>query len=105
MKGSQFPWTRPFNDETEVRTLAQQALDRATEAGFEETGRYIYMTHPRHADFEAMVAQYTSMSYHRLKREMIDVPEVRKHFETGRTEDGYIFDQPMLVNMCRRNRD
>jgi hypothetical protein len=61
------------------------------------------MLHPRHADFETMVARFTSMSFNRITREMIDVPEVRKNFEAARSEGGYVFDQPMLVNIYRRD--
>ena len=104
MEGSNFALTRPFNDETEMRTHAQQALDRTAAHLFEETGKYVYMLHPRHADFESMVAHFTSMSFNRITREMIDVPEVRKHFEAARSEGEYVFDQPMLVNLYRRDR-
>jgi len=103
MEGSYFAFTRPFNDETEARTLAQQALNRAATAGFEETGRYVYTLHPRYTDFESTVVHFTNMSFNRITREMIDVPEVRKHFDAARTEDGYIFDQVMLVNVYHLN--
>lgn len=104
MEGNNFALTRPFNDETEMRTHAQQALDRTAVHLFEETGRYVYMLHPRHADFESLVARITSRSYNRTTREMIDVPEVRKHFKAAKSASGYVFDQPMLVNMYRHNR-
>lgn len=103
MEGNNFALTRLFNDETEVRTLAQQALDRTAARLFEETGKYVYMRHPRHADFESMVARFTGMSFNRITREMIDVPEVRKNFEAARSDGGYVFDQPMLVNIYRRD--
>ena len=104
MEGSNFAMMRPFNDETEVRTLAQQALDRTGHALFEEEARYVYMRHIRHSDFESMVERYISRSFNRIPRDMIDVPQVRKSFAAARTEDGYVFDQPMLVNMYRRPR-
>lgn len=105
MEGNNFALTRLFNDETEVRTLAQQALDRTAARLFDETGNYVYMRHPRHADFETMVARFTGMSFNRITREMIDVPEVRKNFEAARSDGGYVFDQPMLVNIYRRDSD
>lgn len=102
MEGSNFAFTRLFNDESEVRTLAQHALDEAPAAGFEETGRYVYMLHPRHVDFASMIARFTGASYNRITRDMIDMPEVRQLFDAARTDDGHVFDQPMLVNMYRR---
>ncbi len=104
MAGSNFAMMRPFNDETEVRTLAQQALARTARSLFEEEARYVHMRHIRHADFESMIERFISMSFNRIPRDMIDVPEVRKNFEAARTEDGYVFDQPMLLNMYRRPR-
>jgi ubiquinone/menaquinone biosynthesis C-methylase UbiE len=105
MEGSNFAMMRPFNDETEVRLLAQQALDRTPASVFEETGKYLYMMHFRHADFESMAAHFIRQSFNRITREMIDVPEVRKRFEAARSENGYVFDQPMLANLYRRDRD
>jgi ubiquinone/menaquinone biosynthesis C-methylase UbiE len=104
MEGSNYAMTRLFNDETEKRTLAQQALDRTAARLFEETGKYVYMLHPRRANLESMAARIASRSFNRIAREMIDVPEVRKHFEAARSEGGYVFDQPMLVNMYRHDR-
>ncbi len=102
MESNQFALTRPFNDETAVRTLAQQALAKTAARLFEETAKYVYMMHPHHADFETMVTSFTGRSFDAMTREMIDVPEVRKHFEAARIDDGYVFDQPMLVNLYRR---
>jgi len=102
MEGSNFALSRLFNDESEWRILAQQALDGTAAAGFEETGRYVYMLHPRHADFASMMARFTGVSYNRIASDKINVPEVRRRFEAARTEDGYVFDQPMLVSMYRR---
>ena len=102
MDGNHYKMMRPFHDETEVRTLAQQALDTTAESLFEQVGKYVYMQHPRHESFEAMREFFTGMSFNDIDREMIDVPEVRENFEAARTEDGYVFDQPTLVNCYRR---
>lgn len=104
MEGNHFTMMRPFHDETEVRTLAQQALERTAEGLFEESGKYAYMMRPRHESFDAMVDQFTGMSFNAITREMMDVPEVREAFEAARADDGYVFDQPMLVNLYRRVR-
>ena len=104
MDGSHFKMMRPFHDETEVRNLAQQTLNRTADTLFEECETYTYMLHPRHETFEAMVEFHTSMSFNAITREMVDTPEVRKNFEAAANEDGYVFDQPMLVNLYRRKR-
>lgn len=103
MEGSHYPFMRPFNDETEVRTLAQAALDDVAAALFEEGERFVYMMHPRHENFDAMVERFTGLSFNPIPREAIDVPEVRAAFEAAKTANGdHVFDQPMLVNLYRR---
>ncbi|MEE8173628.1 MAG: class I SAM-dependent methyltransferase, partial [Alphaproteobacteria bacterium] len=104
MEGSHFAMMRPFNDEFEVRTLAQQALEKCARPRFEETARYVYMQRPRHESFAAMVSKFSAMSYNPIPRELIEQAEVRKKFEAGKTADGYVFEQPMLVDFHRRVR-
>ncbi len=48
-----------------------------------------------------MVTFFTSLSFNDISREMIEVPEVREHFEAARTNDGFVFDQPTLLNVYR----
>ena len=104
LDGSHFALMRPFNDEFEVRTLAQQALMRAAAPLFEEAAHYVYMQRPKHDNFDAMLNKFSSLSYNPIARELIDQPEVRKNFEAAKTPDGYVFEQPMLVNFYRRVR-
>lgn len=105
MEGSNFALTRLFNDESALRTRAQQALGGAAAAGFEETGHYVYMRHLRYTDFASLMARYASVTYNPIASDKIDLPEVRHRFEAARTDDGYVFDQPMLVNLYRRLGD
>ncbi len=102
MEGSHYAMMRPFHDETEVRTLAQQALVRAAEGLFESNSAYLYIQHPRHDSFEAMVDFFTSLSFNDITREMIDVPEVRERFEAACTDNGFVFEQPTLLNVYRQ---
>jgi ubiquinone/menaquinone biosynthesis C-methylase UbiE len=104
MEGSHFKMMRPFNDEFEVRTLAQRALAESAHPLFEEHGRYSYMIRPRHESFTAMVDKFSSMTYNPIPRELIEQDEVRRNFEACKTADGYVFDQPMLVDVFRRVR-
>lgn len=101
MEGNHFTMMLPFHDETEVRTLAQEALERTADGLFAESSKYVYMQRPRHDNFEAMIDRFTGMSFNAITREMVDVPEVRERFEAARGEDGYVFDQPILVNVYR----
>ena len=104
MEGSHFKLMRPFNDEFEVRTLAQQTLEKCARPRFEETARYVYMQRPRHESFAAMVTKFSSLSYNPIPRESIEQDEVRNNFEAGKTDDGYGFEQPMLIDFHRRLR-
>lgn len=102
MEGSHYRMMRPFHDETKVRTLAQNALNRTAERLFENTRKYLYTQRPRHESFEAMMEFFTSLSFNDITREMVDVPEVREQFEAARTDDGFVFNQPMLLNVYRQ---
>ena len=104
IEGSHSKMMRPFNDEFEVRTLAQQALENSAQPRFEETARYVYMQRPRHENFAAMVTKFSSLSYNPIARELIEQDEVRKNFEAGKTDDGFVFEQPMLIDFHRRVR-
>jgi ubiquinone/menaquinone biosynthesis C-methylase UbiE len=102
--GSHFKMMRPFHDETEVRDLAQQSLGRIADTLFEECEKYVYMLHPRHESFDAMADFHTAMSFNAITRDMVDVVEVRENFEAAATKDGYVFDQPILINLYRTKR-
>jgi SAM-dependent methyltransferase len=93
--------TRPFNDETEVRTRAQQVLDATAPDLLGQPEKFFYTLRIQMSDFETMATSYITRSFNSMTRDMIDVPEVREKFAAGRCEDGYAFDQPMLVNLYR----
>lgn len=99
-----FELMRPFHDESEARTQAQQALERTAGTLFEETAKYRCVQRPKFDDFDAFVDLFTGMSFNRITREMMDLPEVRKSFDAARTDDGYRFEQPMLINFYQRPR-
>ena len=97
---------RPFNDETLVRTKAQEALAATAPGLFREGARYRYVQYPTYADFEAMVARFTGQTFNDIRRERVETDEVRALFEAGRTPEGsYVFEQPMLLDLFRVRRD
>jgi ubiquinone/menaquinone biosynthesis C-methylase UbiE len=103
MTGTNFPISRFFNDETEVRTLALAALDGAT-GGFERHQAYRYHWTIHHDDFEAFIQRTIGATFNRITRDMVDRPEVREVFEVGRVAEGYDFDQPMILHLYRRGQ-
>ena len=103
-EGSYFPLTCLFNDETEVRTLAQEALERTASAMFDSLETYRFERRRRYESFEDFVERFAGKSYLDVSRELVERPDVMALFEAGRTDDGYWFDQPMLLNLYRGSR-
>jgi ubiquinone/menaquinone biosynthesis C-methylase UbiE len=101
MEGTHFEMMRPFHDEGRVRTLAQQALQRTASRIFASHQGYECLQFGRYDSFEALVTRFSSMSFNDIDPDSIDVPEVRAAFERARTESGYVFDQPILIDLYR----
>lgn len=100
--GSYFTVSRPFHDETIVRTEAQAALNRTATQLFSNVELYDYVQRRRYSDFEQMVARVTGQTFNTIRRDQVETDEVRRLFETGRTDNGdYSFEQPMLINVYR----
>lgn len=91
----------PFNNETEVRTRAQQALSATLTPLFGQPEKYIHLRHPSYPDFDTLIERFSNISFNKITRHMIDQPAVREGFELGRRENGYVFEQTMLVNIYR----
>lgn len=98
VEGSHTALMRPFHDEHEVRSLAQQALD-AVAGQLGERRQYACLQKRTYASFEEMSARFCSMSFNHFTAEIIDVPAVRQRFETARTDEGFVFEQPILVDV------
>ncbi len=99
-----FRMMRPFHDESEVRTRAQEALARTADALFEEGNKFQCLQRYKYANFDALVERFTGLSFNQITRDMMDQPEVRENFAAGRASDGFEFEQPMLINLYRRPR-
>ncbi len=107
MTGSHFATMRAFHDETEMRELAQAALARTAAARFGAAETALYTQFPRYESFEAFVSQVTGQTFNDIAREQVERDEVRALFEAGRVDGeggGYVFEQPMLVDLYRGAR-
>ncbi len=102
LAGSMEAVYRPFHDETEVRTLAYDALRRAAAPRFAEARELRYRESVRYDSFATFVEEVAGTTYSEFPRERLDTPEVRAMFEAGRTDDGYVFTQHNRVNLYRR---
>ncbi len=100
VEGSHTALMKPFHDEHEVRSQAQQALDAAAPL-LGERRQYAALQKRRYGSFEEMSARFVSMSFNHFTPEMIDSPPVRRRFDAGRTDDGYVFEQPILIDVFR----
>lgn len=99
-RGGHTALMQPFHDEREVRSLAQQALDgAATHLG--ERRQYECVQTRTYGSFDEMSTRFSSMSFNHFTAEMIDVPAVRQRFEAARTDDGFVFEQPILIDVFR----
>ena len=93
---------RPFHDETEVRTLAYDALRRTAAPHFAEAHEFRYRESVRHDSFATFVDEVAGTTYSDFPRELVDTPEVKALFEVGRADYGYVFTQHIRVNLYRR---
>lgn len=92
---------RPFHDETEVRTLAYDALTRVVAPRFAEARELRYRESVRYDSFESFMEEAVGYTYNHIRRGWVDTPEVRKLFESGQTDNGYFFTQHNRVNLYR----
>ena len=93
---------RPFHDETEVRTLAYRALERAAAPCFAEAQELRFREPVHYESFAIFVEQVAGTTYNDFPRESVETPEVAAMFEAGRTGDGYVFTQHTRINLYRR---
>ncbi len=102
LTGSMETVYRLFHDETEVRTLAYDALRRVVEPRFAEARELRYSEPVRYDNFATFVEEVAESTYNDMPREQLDTPEVRAMFEAGRADEGYLFTQHTRVNLYRR---
>jgi len=102
--GPAFEVVRLIDDETEVRALAQQALQRAGAAGLELLTRTAYrseMVHPDPASMQARVVGADAGRAAVFERHRDEFAE--RFFDQGRpVAAGYVFSQDNLVELWRK---
>ena len=99
LTGSMEAVYRPFHDESEVRSLAYEALARTVAPRFAEAREVRYHEPIRYESYESFVGELVDFSYCGFTRERVDIPEVRALFEAGRCDDGFVFTQKSRVNL------
>lgn len=102
--GPAFEVVRLIDDETEVRALAQQALQRAADAGLELVTRTAYRSEMVHAGPASMQARVVGADAGRaaaFERHRVEFAE--RFLARGRpVEGGYAFSQDNLVEVWRK---
>ncbi|MBT7915231.1 class I SAM-dependent methyltransferase [Candidatus Bathyarchaeota archaeon] len=102
--GSMDALYRPFNDETEVRTQAYEALKRTAAPLFTEARELHYYASVHYDSFTVFVEEVAGTTYNHFSRERVDTPEVNALFEAGRAGDDYVFIEHTRVNLYRGPR-
>jgi ubiquinone/menaquinone biosynthesis C-methylase UbiE len=99
-KGGHYELCHLWNDETEIRRLAYEALQKAVSVGLEMT-KEVFFSHPAHyVDFEAFAAERSARSAHNAEMMQDRLEEVRALFEArARPDDGYLLDRATRVNL------
>ena len=95
--------TRLFNDEQQVRTAAQAALDRAVAAGaWTQVGERRFVVPVRYASFAAFERRMLDVTYAERHLDGGLRERVRTRFEPHVGADGAHFERPMHVRLLRR---
>lgn len=102
-EGPSFQVGSLIDDETYVRGVAQEALESASECGFELQTEYRYPSAATYADFEAYEKVVVGIDPTRAERMNEVRLEAQARFETNGTitESGITFHQPNLLKIFR----
>ncbi len=98
MSGTWSRLMKPFHDETEVRRLAIEALDRTAPQLFADGREYWYMLWVRFDDFEEFATR-PMMARLGVRAEDVETAEVRSLFDAGKVSDGYAFSQILRLRV------
>ncbi|MFO1118762.1 MAG: methyltransferase domain-containing protein [Rhodospirillales bacterium] len=103
--GPYFETMKPVHDETTVRNNAQAALRYGPEFGLLLEKTFTYVDSVKMKDFRAFHDRLTMINPHVRDRFDEKEEELRALFEANgqKTEDGWLFNQPMRVHLLRRS--
>ncbi len=99
MRGAFSQLVKPFHDETVVRGWALEALARVAGNIFAEVEEYWYTVNNTFDDFDGFVSRMSGTSYNAIERDDIEAANLRRAFEKGRCDGGYVFENPMRVRL------
>ena len=100
MSGTWSQLMKPFHDESEVRRLAIEALDRTASRLFADGHEYWYMLWVKFKDFESFATR-PMMERLEIPRQDVEAPEVRTLFDAGKASDGFAFSQILRLRHYR----
>lgn len=98
MAGTWSQLMKPFHDETSVRQLAIEALDRTASRVFAEVHEYWYRMWIKFDDFETF-AERPLIKALNVDRDKVVTPTVKSIFESGKSSAGYAFSQILRVRL------
>ncbi|MDH5747694.1 MAG: class I SAM-dependent methyltransferase [Rhodospirillales bacterium] len=103
-EGPHFEMQQPYHDETEVRARAYEAIGRADMHGLKQVQEIFFTGTSRHKDFETYRERTLRTNPTRKDKFLETENQVRANFERVgiKTEEGFLFDQPMRVNLLRK---
>jgi ubiquinone/menaquinone biosynthesis C-methylase UbiE len=103
-EGPQFELQKPYNDETEVRARAYEAIGRAKTRGFDDVGESRYAADGKHASFEAYRENSIAINPKRAQVFADREAEIRARFERygEKRPDGWHFPNFIRVNVLRK---
>jgi len=105
-QGSYFEAMKPVHDETEVRRHAYAALGAAGDL-FEAVSEVVHVNPMPMKSFDAFRNRIVTINPETRSLFEAQAERVRTGFERfgQRTEDGWVFDQPMRVNIHRKRAE
>ncbi len=103
-EGPYFETLKPFHDETAVRASAFAAIGRAETHGLKQAGEIFFTGTTRHRDYDSFKQRRIDANPTIREKFLETEDQVRANFERlgVKTKEGILFDQPMRVNLLRK---
>jgi len=103
-QGPYFEAMKPVHDETVVRGRAYEILQTAADHGFETVSEIVHQSPMPSKSFEAFQDRIVAVNPEAQPLFEAEGDRMRERFEHlgTPTEDGWVFQQPMRVNILRK---